>query len=145
MTANVTTVTVIFAGLLVKRSSNSQMLKMMLANGSVMTSTGWDTLNGSTCKAACCSSVPVTVAAMNAYRGQRVTTPAIPDAVSVWVAVLRNVASSAQVSAAAAAKTAARRIGEPGPARRWPRRTPARRTPTLPPVGKGGHRWARPR
>ena len=35
-----------FAGLSVKRSPNSQMPKMMLANGSIMTRSGWDTLNG---------------------------------------------------------------------------------------------------
>jgi hypothetical protein len=32
----------------VKRSSNSQMLKMMLASGLMMTRSGWDTLKGPT-------------------------------------------------------------------------------------------------
>ena len=70
ITAKATTAMVIFAGLLVKRSPNSQMLKMMLAKGSVMTSSGWDTLSGPTCSVACWSTVPVTVAAMNAYTDQ---------------------------------------------------------------------------
>jgi hypothetical protein len=48
ITAKASTATAIFAGLLVKRSPNSQMLKMMLANGSVMTSSGCDTLSGPT-------------------------------------------------------------------------------------------------
>ena len=55
-----TTAWVIFAGLSVKRSSNSQMLKTMLASGLMMTRSGWDTLNGLTCRADCSSSVPVT-------------------------------------------------------------------------------------
>src|SRR6478672_13737203 len=45
--------------------------------------------------------------------GQSVSMPPMPEAASVPVAVLRNVASSAQVSAAATAKTAARRAGGP--------------------------------
>ena len=40
----------IFAGLSVKRSSNSQTLKTMLANGSVITRNGCDTLSGPTCR-----------------------------------------------------------------------------------------------
>jgi hypothetical protein len=43
----------IFAGLSVKRSPNSQTLKIMAANGLTMTSSGWDTLNGPTCRADC--------------------------------------------------------------------------------------------
>ncbi len=112
-TAKASTATAIFAGLSVKRSPNSQTLKMILANGSVMTSSGWDTLSGPTCRAACCSTVPVTVAAMNAYTGQLVSMPPIPDEARVSVVVLRNVASRAQVSAAAVARTPARRTGGP--------------------------------
>jgi hypothetical protein len=40
ITANATTAMTSFAGLSVKRSPNSQTLKMMLANGSMMTSSG---------------------------------------------------------------------------------------------------------
>ena len=46
--AMATTAVAIFAGLSVKRSSNSQMLKMMLASGLMMTRSGWDTLKGPT-------------------------------------------------------------------------------------------------
>ena len=67
ITANATTAMASFTALSVKRSPNSQTLKMMLANGSTMTSSGWDTLSGPTCSAPCCSSAPVIVAAMNAY------------------------------------------------------------------------------
>ena len=59
------TAAVIFAGLLVKRSSNSQTLKMMLANGLIMTRIGWDTLSGPTCRATCSRSVPATPAAIS--------------------------------------------------------------------------------
>ena len=104
---------VIFAGLSVKRSPNSQMLKVMLASGLVMTRSGWDTLSGPTCRADCSSSVPATAAAASAYTGQRVSIPPMPDVASVWVAVFRNVAIRAHASAAAIAKTAARRAGEP--------------------------------
>src|ERR1019366_1235459 len=48
-----------------------------------------------------------------AYTGQRVSIPPMPDVASVWVAVFRNVAIRAHASAAAIAKTAARRAGEP--------------------------------
>jgi hypothetical protein len=44
--------------------------------------------------------------------------PVTPNAVNVSVAALSKVASSAQVSPAAAAKTAARRVGGAGPAQR---------------------------
>ena len=53
ITADASTATVNFAGLAVRRAPDSQVLKMMLANGSVMTSSGWDTLSGPTCSAAC--------------------------------------------------------------------------------------------
>ena len=66
MTANAAMAMAIFTGLLVNRSSNSQTLKMMLANGSVMTKIGCDTLSGPTCSAACCSTVPVIVAPTSA-------------------------------------------------------------------------------
>ena len=79
----------------------------------MMTSSGWDTLNGPTCRADCSSSVPVAAAAARAYTGQRVSMPPMPDVVSVSVAVLRNVAIRAHANAAAAANRAARRIGEP--------------------------------
>ena len=42
ITPNATTAMATFAGLSVKCSPNSQTLKMMLANGSTMTSGGWD-------------------------------------------------------------------------------------------------------
>ena len=58
-TAMARTARAIFAGLSVKRSSNSQMLKMMAASGLMMTRSGWDTLNGPTWRADCSSSVPV--------------------------------------------------------------------------------------
>jgi hypothetical protein len=90
----------IMRGLLVKRSSNSQTLKMMAANGSMMTSTDCDTLNGPTCKAACSSSMPAIAAIASAYTGHRLSTPLMPEVVSIWVTVLRNVAISAQVNAA---------------------------------------------
>ena len=59
ITAKATTAMAILAGLSVKRSPNSQTLRMMLANGSTMTRIGWDTLSGPTCSAACWSSAPV--------------------------------------------------------------------------------------
>ena len=101
------------AGLSVKCSPNSQTLKMMLANGSVMTSSGWDTASGPTCSAPCCSRAPVMVAAMNAYTGQSVSMAPMPETDSVWVAVFKNDASRAAVSPVAAASAAARRAGAP--------------------------------
>jgi hypothetical protein len=62
ITANASTATVNFAGLAVRRSPDSYVLKVMLANGSVMTSSGWDTLSGPRWSAACWSTVAVTVA-----------------------------------------------------------------------------------
>ena len=144
------TARVIFAGLSVKRSSDSQMLKMMAASGLMMTSSGWDTLNGPTCRAACSSSVPVAAAAARAYTGQRVSMPPIPDVVSVSVAVLRNVAIRAHASAAAAANRAARRVGEPrlpstastghGPAEHEQRGQPFRRLGSGMAAGRLSHR-----
>src|SRR5450631_17631 len=113
MTANAPTAMAIFTGLSVKRSSNSQMLKTMATNGSMITRTGCDTLNGPTCRADCSSSVPVTAATASAYTGHRVSTPLIPNVVRVSVTVLRNVAIRAQANAAAIAKTAARCTGGP--------------------------------
>ena len=52
-------------------------------------------------------------ATASAYTGQRDSRPPTPDAASMSVTVFRNVAISAQASAAAVAKAAARRIGEP--------------------------------
>ena len=57
--------------------------------------------------------MPVAAAAASAYTGQRVSRPAMPNAVSVSVAVLMNMAIRAHASAAATAKVAARRTGDP--------------------------------
>jgi len=76
--AMATTAMAIFAGLSVKRSSNTQMLKMMLARGLMMTRSGWDTLKGPTWRADCSSSVPVMAAAARACTGQRVSMPLAP-------------------------------------------------------------------
>ena len=54
----------ILAGLSVKRSSNSQTLKMMLAIGLTMARSGWDTLKGPTCRADWSSRMPIMTAAI---------------------------------------------------------------------------------
>src|ERR1700734_822213 len=96
-----------------KRSSNSHTLRAILTIGSTITRNGWETRSGPTCSATCCRIVPAAPPTARAYTGQRVNIPATPNWVSVSVAALMNVASSAQMMAAAAAYRAARRPGDP--------------------------------
>ena len=142
MTPKATTAITVSTGLPVKRSPNSQTLSTMAASGSTMASSGWDTLSGPTCSAACCSTVPTAVAAANAYTGQLVSIATGPDTVSVSVAVFRNTASMAQVIAAAAASTAARRTGGPcKPSSARPAMIPPNTTPAVSHCAACGAGW----
>src|ERR1700722_4568167 len=89
------------------------MLRTTLTDGSTITSNGCDTLSGPTWSAACVSTTPASPPTASAYTGQWVNSAAMPDSVSVSLAALINVATSAQVIPAAMPYSAAFRRDEP--------------------------------
>ena len=66
MTQKATPATTFWARLTVNRSSKTHTLSTIATAGSTTTISGWDTLNGPTCKAACWSTEPRTPEAINA-------------------------------------------------------------------------------
>jgi len=97
----------------VKCSPNSQTDNTMLTSGFTTTSSGWETVSGPTCSAACTSRPLVEPTSTRTYTGHADSSAISPRVLSTSIACLTSVASTAARTAAAIAKPAARRAGEP--------------------------------